>query len=100
MVLKKACHVLHAAITYFNVICIKQLVVLMVFWEVLVKESQKYFANVCTLLLIAGLNHKMFLLRFLLLGGCGVNFIFLLKPLFLSALLRDRGSFIKPLFIT
>ena len=29
-----------------NVIPVKQLVIFMVFWEVLVYESQKYFANV------------------------------------------------------
>ena len=45
MVLNNVCHVLHTAITYFNVIPIKQLVIFMVFWEVLVKDSQKYFAN-------------------------------------------------------
>ena len=46
MVLNNACHVMHATIAYFNVTPVKQLVIFMMFWEVLVKESQKYFANV------------------------------------------------------
>ena len=41
------------------------------------------------------LNHKMFLLRFLLSAGCGVNMIFSLKPLFLSALFYSRPALSK-----
>ena len=45
--------------------------------------------------IIGGLNHKMFLLRFLLLGGRGVTLIFSLKPLFLSALLYTGAALSK-----
>ena len=50
---------------------------------------------VFTLELNDGLSHKMFLLRFLLLGSHGVNFIFSLKLLFLSALLLSGAALSK-----
>ena len=45
-----------------------------------------------TLELNGGLNHEMFLLRFLLLGNGRVNLIFLLEPLVLSALLKSGAA--------
>ena len=50
---------------------------------------------VVTLELNDELNHKMFLPRFLLLGGRDVNLIFSLKPLFLSALSQSGTAISK-----
>ena len=50
---------------------------------------------VFTLELNGGLNHKIFLLRFLLLGSCGVNLMFSLEPLFLRVLLESGEALSK-----
>ena len=48
-----------------------------------------------TLTLYGGLNHMIFLLRFLLGGGVYMNSIFSLKPLILSALLYVGAALSK-----
>ena len=90
MVLDTTSHVLHTVLTYLNLIPVKELIIFMVFWEVLVREPSNILSMlIFTLELNGGLNHKMVLLRFFFFGwggeggGCDVNLIFLLKPQFL-----------------
>ena len=93
MVLNNICHVLHATVTYLNVIPIKQLLILRFFGKCLSKSCENILPILVFMLkLSGGLNHKMFLLHFLLWGGCCVDLMFWLKPLFLSASLQSTSA--------
>ena len=74
-------HILHTTLAYLNVIPINSLKYLWCFGKCLPKSFKNILSMWVFMLGLNGrLNHKMFMLRFLLWGGYVVNLLFSLKP--------------------